>query len=79
MQLPGSTLCPVLPARAITTFQIWVSRPGRLASATIGTSGSCGERSVEVTAKARKAPLLTYCAVVVIPSMMVCTIPEIVS
>ncbi|KAG1244047.1 hypothetical protein G6F65_022027 [Rhizopus arrhizus] len=48
-----------VPAGATIPYQATLSAPGRPASATVGTSGSRGERLASATAKARSWPDFT--------------------
>ena len=49
-----STMGWGVPAGVISANQPVYSKPGTPASATVGTSGSSGERSLPVTASARR-------------------------
>src|SRR5262249_15420944 len=51
-----STMSLGVPVGAISPFQVSTSNPGKPDSATVGTSGSCGARSLLETARSRIEP-----------------------
>ena len=58
-----STTGAGVPAGANRPFHSYISKPGRPASAPVGTSGSAAERWRPLTASGRSLPCFTYCSV----------------
>ena len=68
-------ICTGVPAGATMPCHCAVSKPGRAASATVGTSGSKGERCAPVTASAISLPLLRCGNAGAMPSTPILTVP----
>ena len=65
-----------VPAGTNTPYQVVISRPGKPASASVGTSGNSDERFAVVTASARTLPPLIWPIAEDVVSNISCALPD---
>ncbi len=69
------TIALGVPERTTMPYHEVTSKPASPLSATVGTSGSCGERRGLAIASATSLPERTCCSTVEIPANIICPWP----